>query len=150
MIQPVQAKTSKSGLLMAPASNSRMASTKVARPSTTTASPVMGSSSISAVLSSPPVTGNNPPILANGGSNSRSAMIESVLMPASFSIVLSSGNVRTTSMSSSPYSALSCFLATHGPMKTTAKSGPYISFTTLAVATIGETMGAKDLTKCGA
>ena len=77
------------------------------------------------------------------GRTGRRSVKFSGLMPLLRNMSRSSAKVRTASTSMWVVSMEARFLATHGPMKTTLMSGPRSWCSTRAMATMGETMGAR-------
>jgi len=62
---------------------------------------------------------------------------------------LASISLNSVKVIASSISLLSAFFATHGPINTIFVSMPYFSCTTLLIATIGETIGARLSTSAG-
>ncbi len=149
IMHPLQHRMSRSLISPWPCSNSLSISTNDCRPLAVITSPLARSSSMSAACSMPRVRGNREPRPASGGSKSEGSTPSGV-MPASSRRILSSANVRTSSMSwPASRSSASFFLAMQGPMKTIPSWSPCMAFRTLAMAIIGETTGASSPTRSG-
>ncbi len=126
-----------------PVSASLMACANSAGPSPTMTWPVTRSSWIPATCSIPPLIGNRPPPRACGASNSLGSTASRSTARA-VNNSRSSVNVRTSSTSASRSGdAASRFLAMHGPMKTMRNAGACCSRRSLAIAIIGDTIGAR-------
>ncbi len=127
-MQPSQKRTSINLALILLSSNSFRISSTLLLPSTTMISFSRISPGMSAVFIRPPAKGNDLPMSPSGGSKFVSSSADiSICLPSSISF--SSANVRTASMAPSTFSSLhSLFLAMQGPMNTTLKFFPKVSF----------------------
>ncbi len=117
-------------------------------PATLTTSGASAETRSEAVSRLPPTRGNDRAHPAGWRSKSLSSNWARSI-PCSSNHSSNSVNVNAQSTRPSLLSSASAFLATHGPMNTTAASSPSVCLSLRACATIGETIGTRFLTRCG-